>query len=96
MTIVTMTEADIRVGNRGSCGYCPLALAIQRATNAREIAVDALGFIVFHNLNSGGWPTGYSEYNNTSKMAQFISDFDAGVEVEPLSPFDIDPLRIAD
>jgi hypothetical protein len=70
--IINVTKKDIENGIRGNNCGCPIALAVQRRTNADWASVN--DSIV----------TTDSVYRTPPKARQFICDFDAGRAVKPM------------
>lgn len=79
---VSVTEQDIKEGEKGNCWHCPVALALKRATG-REVSVRALNW---------GFKDGAGFYDLPQSARLFINEFDRWGKEEPFSfEVDIDP-----
>lgn len=80
---IEVTEQHIKRG-RGSCQFCPVALAIQQQTGWLSACVDSKGWI---------YPDHASAYKDKGQVIpeiqEFVRNFDTGATVQPFS-FDLD------
>lgn len=82
---IDVTQADIDAGEKGDCGKCPIALAVDRAIpGAINISVGD-DMIVFQL--SGGY-NGVLIGETPKVAVDFIGLFDEGCRVQPFS-FDL-------
>lgn len=78
---IAVTEQDIKEGRQGSYLSCPIALAIQRTTEARSVLVGR------RTANVDG-----TVFVLPASAEFFVGDFDAGESVEP---FEFDLIHIS-
>lgn len=71
---ITVTQKDIAKGKRYDCGYCPTALAIQRASKNEDVAVMGMRCEIDGEL-----------FDLPEKAILFIHNFDLGKPVKPFS-----------
>ena len=76
---IEVTAQDIASGARCHCRRCPVALAIQRATNDPN-AFAGFGRIRVHGRELQQWP---------EAVANFVGEFDRCLPVQPFA-FDLD------
>lgn len=76
---INVTAKDIRMGIRGNCLKCPIAIALKRAFKAKEVTVTTITFLV-DRLKFR-----IHELDDDSNIVSFIEDFDQGVPVKPFS-----------
>lgn len=77
---INVTEDNIRLGERGSHFYCPIALAVQRDfVGCYHAAVGAKDVMVFLMNDLG------QRFDLPSEATQFIRDFDNQAHVAPFS-----------
>jgi hypothetical protein len=77
---IQVTQRDIEVGVQGNCFHCPVARAVRRALQAREVWVREI--IIF--TKAGAKET----YVTPSDALDFIERFDSAVlEFESPKPF---------
>lgn len=77
--IVEVTQEDIDNGSPANAGHCPIALAVKRATGARDVvvSVERSGEIYVHNDKT-------TVYRHTKASGKFVTKFD---EDKPVKPF---------
>ena len=82
---IEVTKEHIEDGEKDSKFYCPIALAMKDAGYDRPCvgALDVSWFIGKGDWNCAGLPT---------DAAQFVEDFDDGLNVEPFE-FDLEVLH---
>lgn len=78
MTTINVTQEDIERGKRESACECPIALALERAFNAKSW-VDDEGFFFQRCPKEKLSP----DYPIPQSAIAFIAAFDAGEKVEP-------------
>lgn len=76
--LIEVTQADIDKGVRGSCGKCPVALALNRATG-RESSVDA------DSLGFEGGECKFDACRAPVEVTAFVRAFDNTAPVKPFS-----------
>jgi hypothetical protein len=69
--IIKVTQDDINIGARFNRCLCPVALAIKRAINDKQIKVKVGSFVVILNSNKNKIACSIPDY-----VSKFISDFD--------------------
>ncbi len=78
---ISVTAEDIARGKRGSCGECPIALAVARALGkATDVKVTCVFAYIRHNLRDAT-----TVYALPGKATRFIDAFDDGEPVEPFT-----------
>jgi hypothetical protein len=75
-----VTQQDIDRGKRGECDKCAVALALSRQLPQYEPSVGNLSGITLYDKESR---LPIYECDNTKKIQEFISKFDAGEPVKP-------------
>lgn len=78
MIKINVLKRDIEKGEEKDCEYCPVALAVKRATHHR---VGVAGDVV--EIYRGVYSTSY--YSLPAKAINFIKRFDGGKSVKPFS-----------
>ena len=76
----TISPAHIRRGKPGRADACPAALALDEQTDAGSVSV-RLGCVTLDG----------KRYRTPDALAAFVSDFDCGYPVAPLT-FTLEPL----
>jgi len=72
---VTVTQQHIDKGVKGSCGFCPIALAIKEAFNTDYV-------LVASDLDIG---ESIRDFPTPEEVQQFYCDFDRGQPVQPFT-----------
>jgi len=70
---VRVTRKDIREGQPDDPNYCPIALALQRATGVEDVEVESSSIRV----------DGFKELTTPRHIEDFVEDFDGGGNVKP-------------
>lgn len=79
---VKITSQDIKNGRHGSCGNCPIALAVKRTFKVKAASVtDSITFT--KELKHGG--TIQYDIPVTEKISRFTEAFDGYEKVKPIS-----------
>jgi len=79
---VTVDEEDMRKGLRGYPTSCPIARAVKRQVPGVYVSVGRSHIQFFNQETEGGF---LGQYELPDQARDFIRDFDAGMNVEPIS-----------
>lgn len=71
---ISVTQSDINKGDKRNAHSCAVARAVRRATKAKEVSI-----------TYGVISVGRKEFAMSSQVSNFISDFDAYLNVKPFS-----------
>jgi hypothetical protein len=90
MPLITIhvTNEDILAGKQGSCQFCPVALAVKRATNKSHVEVGIDGICFYDKPIE---ELSYADIRNSvqipisKEVEKFIVYFDEKYQVEPFS-----------
>lgn len=84
---IEVTQEDINNGRRKSCNACPVALAVKRATQAREVSIhEQVGYFA-----ASSFVTHMDVFDLPSEAIEFIDNFDYGNSVRPFA-FEVEDL----
>jgi hypothetical protein len=75
-TIISVTNADIKHGERGQCSRCPVALAVLRRLECKDVTVGICGVTIYSRR-------AHRRFYPPSRIARWITDFDNGRPVKP-------------
>jgi hypothetical protein len=81
LTQIDVTQEDIDNGIERSCGFCPVALAVRRATD-KNASVDEEDMQVWEFVDG---LRRYEVATTPTEVTIFIKRFDRGMDVQPLS-----------
>ena len=76
--LIEVTQEDINAGIRAATKACPVAFALQRATQDKDASVGAFGIYVILDQKK-------FTADLPLVVRKFIRDFDYGYEVKPFS-----------
>ena len=76
---IPLTQKHIDDGVKGSCGWCPAALAINDATGGNKVSVDP------KRTCWGTKPNGHWKHciDTPPAVREFLDRYDSGLPVEP-------------
>lgn len=89
---ITVTQKDINRGSPGSCGKCPIALAVTRAFHYKWNVSVGTYWITLRKKNVFGF---CRSFELPEKVTKFIASFDAYERVKPFS-FNMEEIRDED
>lgn len=82
--VVSVTEQDIRDGERGKGSHCPIALALRRQTGGLRPSVQPEQISLWRDYPGVVGPSQLvAAFRTSSRVGSFIHDFDDGRPVPP-------------